>query len=124
MEIVLLDSNILIEILKGNKETISKIKRINGIFAISIISSMELIYGAFNKEEIRKIEKFLLNFKVVEIDSKISIKALDLIKRYAKSHFLDIPDALIASTAIVNNYKLFTYNLKDFKYINGLEILI
>ncbi len=46
-----------------------------------------------------------------------------LIKKYAKSHSLDIPDALIAATAIVNNFKLFTYNLKDFKYIEDLHIV-
>jgi len=123
MEIVLLDTNILIEILKGNKKTISTLNSLDARYAISIISSMELIYGALNKKELKKIEKFLLNFLTVNVDEKISNKAYNLVKTYAKSHSLDIPDALIAATAIVNNYKLFTYNLKDFKYINGLEIL-
>ncbi len=43
MEITLLDTNILIEILKGNRETISKINTLNSTYAVSDISYMELI---------------------------------------------------------------------------------
>jgi predicted nucleic acid-binding protein len=43
-------------------------------------------------------------------------KATNLIFKYAKSHNLTIPDALIAATA-KSNIPLFTLNLKDFKYI-------
>ncbi len=123
MEITLLDTNILIEILKGNRETISKINTLNSTYTVSDISYMELIYGAFDNKEVKKIEKFLSNFKIIEINNKVSQKALLLIKKYAKSHSLDIPDALIAATAIVNNFKLFTYNLKDFKYIEDLHLV-
>ena len=123
MEITVLDTNILIEILKGNNKTISELQALNSSYVISTISYMELIYGALNNAEVKKIEKFISNFEVLEIDSEISLKALSLIKKYAKSHSLDIPDALIASTAIVKNYKLFTYNRKDFKYIDKLQII-
>ena len=40
-----------------------------------------------------------------------------------KSHTLNIPDSLIASTALEYKCKLFTYNLKDFKYIDGLKLV-
>ena len=46
-----------------------------------------------------------------------------LIKTYAKSHNLDIPDSLIAATVLVLSCKIFTYNLKDFKYIDGLVLI-
>ena len=42
---------------------------------------------------------------------------------YAKSHSLDIPDSIIASTALVLGGRIFTYNTKDFKYIDGLELI-
>jgi len=47
---------------------------------------------------------------------------MKLIQEYTKSHHLDIPDSLIASTTLSIDGKLFTYNLKDFKYIDGLEL--
>jgi len=122
MEIVLLDTNILIEILKGNDATISKIEALEAKLSISSISVMELYYGALNKAELGKLEKFVSLFSIIELNETISKKATMLVKRYAKSHTLDIPDSLIASTALTLNAKLVTYNTKDFKYIDGIML--
>jgi predicted nucleic acid-binding protein len=48
---------------------------------------------------------------------------VELIKTYSKSHNLNLPDALIAATAIIKQMPLITLNLKDFKYIDELEII-
>jgi predicted nucleic acid-binding protein len=47
---------------------------------------------------------------------------IDLIEQYSKSHGLQIPDALIASTAICHDMELLTYNVKDFKFIKGIKL--
>ncbi len=120
---ILLDTNILIEILKGNQKTVEKIQSLDTTFAISSISVMELYYGALNKAELNKLEKFVSLFHIVHLSENISTQATKLVKTYAKSHNLDIPDSLIASTALVHKYKLFTYNVKDFKYIKNIELL-
>ena len=117
---ILLDTNILIEILKNDLFTIQRLKGIEDELTISSISVMELYYGAINKNELKKLEKFVHLFKIIHISEDISLKSMQLINKYAKSHSLDIPDALIASTAISNNCKLFTYNLKDFRFIDEL----
>ncbi len=121
---ILLDTNIIIELFKGNPETINLLESINEEnFSISIITSMELYYGALNKRELNVIKKFLKNFELLPINEKISIISLDLIEKYSKSHGLEIPDALIAATAIYYNIPLLTYNKKDFKYIEKLKLL-
>jgi len=120
---ILLDTNILIEILKGHQKTIKKVESFHSTLAISSISVMELYYGAINKAELNKLEKFVSLFYRVQLDENISIQATKLVKIYAKSHSLDIPDSLIASTALVHKTKLFTYNLKDFKYIKNIELI-
>ena len=85
---------------------------------------MELIYGAKNKREVQKLEKFIQLFDVTHhLSEAISNKTFQLITQYAKSHNLDIPDALTASTALVQRAKLFTYNIKDFKFIPDLELI-
>ncbi len=122
-KIVLLDTNILIEILKANQTTIREIKNINTKFAISSISKMELFYGALNKQELKKLKEFTNTFIIIDINEQISLTATNLIFSYAKSHNLDIPDALIASTALYYDIKLFTYNLKDFQYIENLKLI-
>ncbi len=120
---IILDTNIIIELLKGNKETKELLEGINEEdFAISIITSMELYYGAINKRELNKIKKFLKSFDLLLINEEISKIALDLIEKYSKSHGLEIPDALIAATSIYYDVPLLTYNKKDFKYIEGLQL--
>ena len=57
---ILCDTNIIIEIFKGNERTIEKIKTI-GLenIVISSITVMELYFGALNKRELNRIKKDL-----------------------------------------------------------------
>ena len=120
---ILLDTNILIEVLKNNEKIVKLLNGMQEEFAISSITQMELYYGAFNKAEIRKLEKFFANFEIIYLNEEIARVATDLIKRYAKSHNLDIPDSLIAASAIVQNCTLFTLNRRDFWYIDNIKLL-
>jgi predicted nucleic acid-binding protein len=120
---ILCDTNIIIEILKGDDRTIKIIERI-GLenIAISSVTVMELYFGAFNKRELNKIKKHLKALNIVHFDNDISELAVRLIESYSKSHGLQIPDAIIAATALSLEAKLFTLNLKDFRYIDGLKL--
>ncbi len=120
---IVLDTNILIEILKGDRKTIDRVESLTETLSISSITVMELYYGALNKAEVNKLEKFVSLFNIIHLNENISRTAIKLIKRYAKSHSLDIPDSLIASTALHHDAMLLTYNKKDFKYIEGLKLL-
>ena len=117
--IILLDTNILIEILKGNKSIIERIIP-EKQYAISVVCAMELIYGARDKAEVIKIKAMLDPLRCYHITDKISKIALELMQKYSKSHNLAIPDAFIAATAIVEKLSLFTLNVKDFRYIDAL----
>ena len=120
---IFLDTNVLIKILKGNAETIDKVTNLQAPLSISSITAMELIYGAKNKQEQQKLERFIQLFTTVHVNKSISNQALKLVKQYAKSHTLDIPDALIAATALEHKASLFTYNLQDFKFIPQLILI-
>jgi predicted nucleic acid-binding protein len=52
----------------------------------------------------------------------LSKKSLELMKKYSLSHGLLIPDAIIAASAITKNLPLWTFNQKDFKFIDDLVI--
>ncbi|MFZ2891465.1 type II toxin-antitoxin system VapC family toxin [Sulfuricurvum sp.] len=120
---IVLDTNILIEILKNNTQTLRAVEGLNGGLCISAITVMELYFGARDKTELSKLKKFIELFEVIEINADISSQAILLIEKYAKSHHLDIPDALIAASVLVNKLPLMTYNRKDFKYIDGLMLI-
>ena len=83
---------------------------------------MELYYGALNKIELNKIKRALSEFNILPLNEEITEIAINLIEKYSKSHGLKIPDALIASTAIYYGISLWTYNIKDFRFIESLSL--
>ena len=89
---------------------------------ISSITKMELISGATNKADLQKISKNLNRFSVLLINPEINLRAIDLVQSYRLSHDLALADAMIAATAIQTELKLFTYNIKDFKFISKLSL--
>lgn len=120
---VLCDTDVMIEYLKGNKETktvLEKIKPEN--ISLSSVTIMELYFGALNKKETCQIKRVLLGFDILHLNESISQLAVKLIGTYSKSHGLKIPDALIGATALYSGIKLFTYNDKDFRFIKDLMI--
>lgn len=120
---VLVDTNVIIEAFKGNPETMADLEEI-GLenIAISTITEMELYIGALNKKELNIIRNRLSKISLVHFDEDISKKSAELIFKFSKSHTLDIPDSIIAATCLEKDMKLFTYNIKDFKYLPGINL--
>jgi predicted nucleic acid-binding protein len=122
---ILTDTDVIINFLKGTEKTKQALNQIGLVnIAISTITLMELYYGAFDKRELQKIKSNLSTFPIFKIDEKVSDIAIGLIEKYSKSHNLEIPDALIASIAICKEAELFTYNIRDFKFIKELKLYI
>ena len=121
---VLFDTNIFIYLEKRNPRAIRLLEEGEDIH-ISAVTYMELIQGVSNKNKARLVEKLLqaFNIRIVELDQNISIIARFLIRQYAQSHALSMGDALIAATATQSNLELVTANYRDFRYIDGLEVI-
>jgi predicted nucleic acid-binding protein len=120
---ILCDTDIFIEAFKNNTLATGSLRRIGfQNIALSAISLMELYFGALNKRELAKIKSRLQKLEIINLDQKITETAINMIERYAKSHGLHIPDALIAATAICKGMQLLTYNVKDFKFIEGIRL--
>lgn len=120
---ILCDTDIIIELYRNNEKIITELKKIGEEnIAISIITAGELFYGALNKSELKQIEKDIKSLDLRLIDEEVSKVFYNLMLEYSLSHKLGIPDAFIASTAIVNDLELFTLNVKHFKFIKGLKL--
>ncbi|WP_029985989.1 type II toxin-antitoxin system VapC family toxin [Pedobacter jeongneungensis] len=89
---------------------------------ISSITKMELLFGATNKLDLSIINRKLSRFSVILINERVNLTAIGLMQDFKLSHGLAIADSLIAATAIETKLRLFTYNLKDFKFINDLTL--
>ena len=122
-KIILCDTNIIIEFLKETPKDVENIESLgkDSIY-VSSITVGELYFGALNKVELNKIRKKINSLVHIPITEAISDIFEDLMLKYSLSHKLTIPDALIAATALYFDIELFTYNLKDFRFIKGLRL--
>ena len=121
---ILLDSNILIDVIRGYALTAEQVDQLqeSNELVISAITYLELLGGCRNKQSMRSLENLIDNFDVLHVDAVISKRAIDLMKQYYLSHGLLLADALIAATAIENDISLFTRNQKDFQFIDGMVL--
>ena len=120
---VLCDTDIFVEALKNNKSVTDLLGHIGfQNIALSAITLMELYFGALNKRELGKIKSRMQRLEIVNLDNEITETAINMIEKYSKNHGIHIPDALIASTSICSGMELLTYNVKDFKFIEGIKL--
>lgn len=121
---LLLDSDILIDYSRGLEEAAQFLNENSRQSqpAISSMSQMEVLVGARDKREQRKLDKFLQRFHVVKLSEPISDQAVRLLMRYSLSHGLMIPDALVAATALCEGLSLATKNRPDYEFITGLRL--
>ena len=78
---VLCDTNIFISAFNGRQDAIDQLNEI-GLeqIALSAITVMELLQGMGNKNELAQMKKRIKFYDVVQIDSAISVKAIELIE--------------------------------------------
>ena len=123
-----LDSDVIIDFMRGDKGIADKIKnRLENSFSITAITLCELFkgaYGAKNPEhEIKKIEALMDNTLTVTLDEHSSrifgMKSRELVQ---KGKISGIPDIMIASICIARDLTLITRNKKHFEDIPGLQV--
>jgi tRNA(fMet)-specific endonuclease VapC len=121
--LILCDTNVIIDILRNKQSIIDEINSIGmENIIISTITMAELLYGAINKTEFEKIKKHTEFIRILPINESISDIFMEIVSKYALSHSIGIPDAIIAATAIFYNIELYTLNLKDFNFIPNLKL--
>ena len=124
---VICDTDVMIDFLNKKQlrhlETSEILNKIGLDFiCISAITKMELIAGVGNKAELTSLKKNIGYFQSILINSDITLIAQKLMETYRLSHGLGIADSFVAATSIFTGIELFTYNLKDFKFIAELKL--
>lgn len=120
---MLFDTDILIWILRGNTKAAKVISEYTDR-SISIVTYMELIQGAKNKQEVRMIKHFIsdCNLQLISLTENIGHRASIYMEEYNLKNGMSLADALIAATATENLSRLCTGNKRHYSLINDLDI--
>ena len=112
----LIDTDILIWVLRGNKQYIDLLEDLKdkSALAISTISIAEIYKNIFPSELV-KTESLLDEFDVLDVTSSVA-KQAGLYWQENKKHLinLSLTDCMIAGTAYVHNLTLASLNRKHF----------
>jgi predicted nucleic acid-binding protein len=119
---MIFDTDIIIWIQRGNKKAGDLVDS-DDDRSISIISYMELLQNANNKQQQIIIKNYLkeMNFTILPLSENIGHRASIYIEEYSLNYGISADDALIASTAIENNAPLVSGNSKHYKPIKELK---
>ena len=117
---VLLDSNILVYISKGELDRDAFFDETN-TYVVSVISYMETLGFAFETAREKEFVQHLLAlFEIIYIDKRIADRVIEIRQRKK----IKLPDAIIAATALEQHCTLITRNSDDFKNIDpGLRVI-
>ncbi len=113
---MIIDSDVLIEILRGNQRTTAWIRKLRAAgtpLHYSPVTRAEVRAGTRPKER-PVISAFFATLVVLPVEAPTADLAGDQLSRYARSHNVQLGDALIAGSALEHGHDLATFNAKHF----------
>ena len=85
---------------------------------ISVINKIEILgFNTEREEDMLPFEELIATLELLYVTDDIVKQTITLRKKYK----IQLPDAIIAATALVYDLILLSRNEKDFKRINGLK---
>jgi predicted nucleic acid-binding protein len=120
MDRVLIDTPVIIDFLRGRSAAMDWLGRATdsgSILLYSAITAAEVAAGLRPGEE-RLVRAFLASLKSVPISEDVAWTGGDYLRRYTRSHGLEVPDAIIAASAKKEGAVLATLNVNHFPMKN------
>jgi predicted nucleic acid-binding protein len=119
---LLLDSDVLIDYLRGFSPAVNYFETLGDATAISVVSVTEIFSGARNQNEEAAMNDLFSTMVVIPVDENIAREAGRLRRQFLRSHQVEIADALIAATSILHRLRLVTLNRKHYPMITSLLV--
>ena len=117
----LLDTDILVDFLRGHKKAVAFVNTCSARIILSSIVVAELYAGVKGNAEQAALADFVSLFRVIPVSAEIA-KAGALHKRdYGKSHGVGLADAILAATAEAEGAELKTLNRQHYPMLKGLR---
>ena len=113
---ILLDTDILISVLRGIEPIVRRLgerRREGDAFSYSAVTVAEL-WGGMRPAEERVTRQLLEQMICLPVEEAIGRQAGSYLQRYQRSHGVTLPDALIAATAASHRISLWTLNRRHY----------
>ena len=114
---VLVDSDILIEVSRGRHSSIvakwMELSESDALILFSPVTAAELWSGA-RTAEYSKLEALFDALVCVPAEASVGRRAGEYLRRYRKSHAVELGDAVIAASAVARGGRLWTRNRKHY----------
>lgn len=119
---LLLDTDVLVEYLRGRPRAIEYVESLDDELLVSAITVAELQAGARGGEEEAALEAFLGAFGVLPVDAAVAREGGALRRRYGPSHSTGLADAIVGASAQQRGARLVTVNRRRFPFVNDLTV--
>ena len=125
MEIVLLDTDVLIDFVNGVQPSALTVRTLiqGRRGAMSAVSRFELQSGARSSQRKKALTPVLAFLPVLSLDARSADYAASVRERLEQAGIgIGMADSLIAGIALANNVPLFTRNRRHFERVVGLQL--
>ncbi len=120
---MLLDTDVLIDFLRGLTEAREFIASLPRDAAVSAVTVAELHVGVREGAERQALDAMLATFRILPLDAETARQGGLLRRDYGKSHGVGLNDALIAATAQRNGLLLATLNIKHYPMLSAERLI-
>ncbi|MCL2639394.1 MAG: PIN domain-containing protein [Phycisphaerales bacterium] len=124
---VLLDSSIVIDATNNHPDALDYVNEflwtnVNAV-AIHAFTFAEVIVGTHDARELFRLKRFLRPFRIEYPTVDDWPDALNFLGHLHLSHKVDLPDCLIAATALRLKLPVATVNDRHFRLFKGLKVI-
>lgn len=119
---LLIDTDILIDYLRGQKQAVSFLENTDNHLMTSAINVAEIFVGVRDGKERSVLEQFIQLFEIINIDHEIAEMGGLFRRDYGQTHGTGLADGIIAASAKLKKARLITLNARHFPMLADVFI--
>ncbi len=119
---ILVDTDVLVDVLRGHPAATEWLESLeNEEIILSGFVAAELVQGCLNREDQRRVGRFISAYRILWPEPDACDRALALFSDQHLRHGIGIFDALIAQMAVDMDLPLHTFNTRHYSCISALR---
>lgn len=121
-DVIVIDTDVIIDYLRAQPDAVAYLEGLENEPMISTVTVAELYSNVRDGTERANLDSFIDAMRVVAVDQDIAVQGGLFRRAYYKSHGVQIPDALIAATAVLRSATMVTLNKKHFPMLSAVLV--